>query len=149
MRTAPPADYLVSRQGPWHHLGLLLVMLAAAAVAAWSASQLHLPVPLLALCALCGTGLLGWARQQARAIPVTRLRWDGLAWRLMVVSDQDAASPPGVVRVVMDVGDGLLLRWTEVGSRRASLLPLWRAQDQAPAWHALRVAVHASRSLAP
>jgi hypothetical protein len=148
MRTAPPADYPVASPGPWHHLGVTLAMLGAGVLAAWAASHLQLSIPLLALCGACATGLMVHAGRRGHAAPRQRLRWDGQDWRLITPGAQDAAGAVGNVRVVIDLGDGLLLRWAATGPRRAQLLPLWRERDQVPAWQALRVAVQASRGYA-
>jgi hypothetical protein len=148
MRTAPPADYPVSCEGPWQYLGLTLMMVTAAVVAAWVASQLALSIAPLALGAACATGLLAWRVWAVRRRPAMRLRWDGQAWRLTSPADLSFEDSPGAVRVVLDLGDGLLLRWVEPGGKRVRLLPLWRERDQVPAWHALRVAVQAVRTAA-
>lgn len=145
MRTAPPAEYPVSCEGPWGALASVLLTLTAAVLAAWLISHWPGMAPWLALAGVLFVCASLWRRGQTRSSSARRLRWDGQSWRLLTGVGAQDEGPAGAVRTVVDLGDGLLLRWVESGGGGACLLPLWRGRDQGPAWHALRVAVRATR----
>jgi hypothetical protein len=125
-------------------MALVLLILAVAVLAAWLMSH-GWTMPGLALAGALVVCAAVWRRSRTRVSLTRRLRWDGQSWRLLTGFGVQDEGPAGTVCTVLDLGDGLLLRWVAGGGGEACLLPLWRGRDQGPAWHALRVAVRATR----
>jgi hypothetical protein len=94
----------------------------------------------LAVVPLC----VAWAWRTA-GVAERRLRWDGERWWLGAANQTDEA---GVrLRVVIDLGDWLLLRATPEAQRfafRHRFLPLNRA-GQGAIWGALRATLYSAR----
>jgi hypothetical protein len=124
----------------------VLVLLAAAALAAWAALSRSLDPPKawLAAGAVCLVVLAGTLLRAPRP---QRLRWDGEAWRLGPSGSAGQDGEAVDVAVTVDLGVWMLLR---VRSLQA---PRWRPDAWLPAqrrgheahWHALRCAVYSPR----
>ncbi len=134
MRTAPPVSLSCPRAGLWRALLAALPAFAAGVGAAWALMQGSLPAALALLPALL-VGL--WAWRSAPAAPV-HLAWDGAHWL--------ADGEPGELAPMLDLHAAMLLRWRSP-TRKTIWLPV-SMRAAGPAWHALRVAVHAHRPAA-
>ena len=133
MRAAPPVSLSCPRRGVWLVLLVALPALAVGIGAAW-ALQLAGSSSAWAVTPVVLAAVLGW-RSAPRA-PV-RLAWDGQQWL--------ADGEPGELAPMLDLQAAMLLRWQAAGGGRHTLwLPVSR-HAAGPAWHALRVAVHARR----
>ncbi len=116
MRQAPPAGVSCSGGGLWRGAQVLLVALAAATFAAWVASVFTAlaPLPPAAAAGLLAAAL-AWQLTPPRAAV---LHWDGTRWT--------ADGQPGDLRVMLDLGGWLLLRFAPATGRKR-WLPLPQA----------------------
>ena len=115
---------------------IVLVVAGIAAMMAWMAGQdPQASAGLSMLVAAAALPMLGCAVSLWR-VPAQSLRWDGQVWQL------DAA--PGKLRVAIDLGPWMLLRFSPEGQRRSHWLPVQRLGLEAQ-WHALRCAVYSPR----
>ena len=132
MRAAPPVDVPLSAARVEKAVSAALYFLAAGA----STLALGLPLRWAALAAGCAAvfGAAAWRRARGR------LRWDGAAWNLCRPSGESV--PLSDVRLQIDLGPWLLLRWRAEGGHRSAWASL-RADDAAADWHGLRVALAA------
>ena len=144
MHAAPAVSVGCRDGGVWRAVQLGLHGLAGASVAAWLAAQGGLADAGQALAA-AAAGLLGVA---AAALNLRRrgrddgqLVWDGQCWRHGIGAD-NAEAVPGRVRVALDLGGWLLLRFDGVDGP-ARWLALSRGAAGA-AWPALRRALVAT-----
>jgi hypothetical protein len=131
MRAAPALRVTVRRFAAWRAAVALLCATAAAALAGWS----------LSLSWACAAAVLA----AAISLPLTRraplpLSWDGEQWH----AGPDGA-PAVTPRVMLDLGDFLLLRLD--GAGRAGWLPVQR-RGLDGSWHALRCALYSPRPAA-
>jgi hypothetical protein len=149
MRAAPALDATLDNARPERVLIVMLHVLAGLVWVAWgvlhSAIQIDW-VGLLAAHAIVGllaAGLGLWLARQALPAAAGRLAWTGHQWVLHQQVDQALHQ----VQVTVDLGAWLLLRLQPAANGR----PLWRIARQrsaGPAWHALRVALHAHAGVA-
>jgi hypothetical protein len=140
MHSAPPVRITLAHEPVWSAFVVSLAGVAAANLVAWAA--LHAQASLvfassLALFAALMAGCLVWRRLQRRPSAPGALDWDGTAW--FWSCDEPLASATGDVRVMIDLGAWMLLRfrpdtagpaptWLPVTRRRAGALwPQWRA----------------------
>lgn len=141
MRAAPALGVTVPPSPQWGVALALLAALATASTAAWALQRGGDPVAWIALAgvlALASTLLWrAWHR------PVWQLRWDGHGWWLAAPG---ADARPGELRLCLDLGAWLLLRFAAPGGPRV-WLPLQRAGLEAD-WHALRCALYSPRPAA-
>jgi hypothetical protein len=74
----------------------------------------------------------------------SELRWTGARWQLTATGDAGDAGCDGNVRVMIDLGPWMLLRFTpnDVRRRAGSWLPVQRSGLESR-WHGLRCAVYA------
>jgi hypothetical protein len=142
MQAAPPVAVVCDGGAAWRAVQVLLQALAAASLAAWVAGHAGAFGPLQAVVAAAAAVLAGGRAWRAAAPQPRLLNWDGEHWRLGPAGD------PGQVDVMIDLGRWLLLRHAVVAaSRTAHWLPV-SAAAAGPAWHGLRIALHA-RPAAP
>ncbi|MEO7337237.1 MAG: hypothetical protein ABIV63_11705 [Caldimonas sp.] len=139
MRAAPPIQVTPQRFGVWRGAVTLLAIAGAAAIALWTASHAR-PVDAvtwtIAVLAWAGIAV---AAGSALRVPPLCLSWDGRAWHLGPI---DAEPQPGKLRVALDLGAWMLLRFESITPRRRTTwLPLQRRGLEAD-WHALRCAVY-------
>lgn len=122
--------------------GLGLVGIAAWALATHDQHGLRWVAPVVVLSGLVVIGAL-----RPLAAGASRLRWDGAAWHLRSsTAPLDDAGPAGELRVALDFGGWMLVRFI-TGSgwrRRVAWLALGRRAQPAQ-WHALRCAILAAR----
>ena len=149
MRAAPPLLVLLQRFGVWRGaMGALGVLTVAALGAWWMAREPRVGLfgsVALALVAACA---LGAVASLARVAP-SWLRWDGRCWRLgKIAAGLGGDGVVGELRVVLDLGPWMLLRFEPSGARRQAIwLPVQRRGIETQ-WHALRCAVYAPRPAA-
>lgn len=144
MRAAPACQFSLKRFGMWRAAVLLLAVLGAAAIAAWTIgreSPLASAAPIGAALALMALATL--AASLIRMPPVD-LRWDGRIWHLGPASGEPT---PGELRVAIDLGSWMLLRFTPVVPDARPKVVWVPAQRRGlePQWHALRCAVYSPR----
>ncbi len=141
MRAAPAFQVSLRRFGAWRSAVNLLAALALVAVLAWLWSQQRpIGVGAWALSAVCALAALLPVLQVAKHRPVD-LRWDGQAWHLGAATGDPVA---GVLCVMLDLGEWMLLRFKPISSSASTWLPVQRRGLESQ-WHALRCAVYASR----
>src|SRR5574337_161190 len=138
MRAAPPVEVPLAAARAERAACALLHALAAlgsvaAAGSALGLGQLAWPATAAVACA-AALGVIAWRP------PRGRLRWDGEAWTVLPAPGQ--CQRIDRLRLQVDFGAWMLLRWTVEGQRRTAWAPL-RAGDAGAAWHGLRVALAA------
>lgn len=114
----------------------------------WLACQPELPVPVSFQWIATGVAFLLLARglASARVQPVS-LRWDGQLWHLGPPASVGHEPRAGALRVLVDLGPWMLLRFEPAYStwrHRSIWLPVQRLGLESQ-WHALRCAVHSPR----
>lgn len=147
MRASPAFEVSLHRFGVWRSAVLLLAALGLAAMAAWLITR-ERPIGLAAMiaAAFAAAVSVGWAVSLLQT-PAVGLRWDGQFWHLDVPAATPSEATPGDLRVVIDLGPWMLLRFraAEPGRRSPAVwLPVQRRGLEAQ-WHALRCAVYSPR----
>lgn len=147
MRASPAFEVSLHRFGVWRSAVLLLAALGLAAMATWLITR-ERPIGLAAMiaAAFAAAVSVGWAVSLLQA-PAVGLRWDGQFWHLDVPAATPSEATPGDLRVVIDLGPWMLLRFraAEPGRRSPAVwLPVQRRGLEAQ-WHALRCAVYSPR----
>ena len=145
MRAAPACQVSLQRFGAWRIAVLGLAALGIASIAGWALTR-DRPVDtlLIAAVALSALTIAVFGASLIHRIRATYLRWDGLAWHLGPIGD---AATPGDLRVAIDLGPWMLLRFTAAlpeARPRNAWLPVQRGGLEAE-WHALRCAVYSPR----
>ncbi len=136
MRASPACQVSLRRFGAWRIAVIALSVAGLAAMAGWLVGRdPQASAGLSMLIAAAALPMLGCAVSLWR-VPAQSLRWDGQVWQL------DAA--PGELRVAIDLGPWMLLRFSPEGQRRSHWLPVQRLGLEAQ-WHALRCAVYSPR----
>jgi hypothetical protein len=138
MRAAPALQLTLERFSAWRTSVALLCAAAAASIAAWLQAG-----PWTAVAAALAAGV---SLPLTRRVPC-RLSWDGERWRLGAAGAPLDELPCGTLRVMIDVGGFLLLRFEAEGARAMQWLPVQRSGLEA-SWHALRCAVYSPRPAA-
>lgn len=142
----PPAFQIDVRMGrAWRWALSMLTVLSAANLLWWLISLLRLQnASPIALALLIGSLALpaayfsgrGLRRQKPRS-----LRWDGQIWLLRSDASPGGEERQGELRAMLDLGDWMLLRHTDLAPRRfrrgTRYLALSRA-DLPQQWHVLR-----------
>jgi len=145
MHTAPPVRMSLAPDRAWLAARCLIAGAAGANVAAWvsahaQASQAVVATAVLGAAALA-TAFAAWALRPADGLADV-LAWDGAVWQW---SRGDSPPVPGDLRVMIDLGAWILLRFSpSVPARRM----VWRAVSRRRAganWRAWRAALHARR----
>ena len=142
-RHASAFQVAVSRQPRLQVLIATLATVSAAALVAAVAA--HVPVAWWLLLALPAVAGLGWG---SAAVMPRHLQWDGQVWRVAPCSLNEAG-PAVEIRVVIDLGDWLLLRCHRGDSHLPQhfYLPLSRAALGA-SWGMLRATLYAAHTRA-
>ena len=147
MRAAPAFQISLQRFGVWRAAVWVLALLAAAAIGAWlSASSRPVGGAALGAAAAAGLGLVALAASLVR-LPHVLLRWDGQRWHLGMLGATPDDSVSGDLRVAVDLGPWMLLRFRPAPFERHPpliWLPVQRRGVEAQ-WHALRCAVYSPR----
>ncbi len=133
MRAAPPVSLSCPRVGAWRWLLAVVPALGVGVGVSWVLLHLELPAWPALLPALAAA-LVAWRCTGAVAV---RLAWDGQQW----LADEQ----PGELAVALDLHVAMLLRWHAPNgspNKKTIWLPV-TSRGAGPAWHGLRVAVHA------
>lgn len=143
---APP-DFRISvrRFGAWRCASALAGALATAVACAWLVQSVEAELSAAVVTACAGLVLTAVL---ARPVAAFSLRWDTRSWHLGPESSRGEEPEAGRVRVVLDLGAWLLLRFSADSSRRVTWLPVQRAGHEAD-WPALRRTVHGARPVSP
>ena len=147
MRASPAFEVSLHRFGVWRSAVLLLAALGVAAITAWLITR-ERPIGLAAMiaAAFAVAVSMGWAVSLLH-VPAVGLRWDGQFWHLVAVVAMPDEATPGDLRVVIDLGPWMLLRFSAAEPARrwsAIWLPVQRRGLETQ-WHALRCAVYSPR----
>ncbi|MDL2338362.1 MAG: hypothetical protein QFE16_11015 [Pseudomonadota bacterium] len=147
MKAAPAVQVDVRHFGVWNGLLTVTSLAAMWTSGAWFASRNdELPAWggwLIGLALL--TALLG-VSMSLRRHPI-RLRWDTQRWYLTEVNRRSEEIGPAQVRVMIDAGGWLLLKFVQDARstpRSVHWVPVQR-EDVEAQWHGLRCAVFAPR----
>ena len=146
MHAAPPVRMNLAPDRAWQVFVTLCTSVASANLAAWVALQAQAPTRIAALAALLAAGAcagllaLRWARRRDAVMGV--LAWDGLGWHW---SPGAAALSPGDVRVMVDLGAWLLLRFAPMGGGQAVVWLAAACHGAAAHWAAWRTALYSPR----
>jgi hypothetical protein len=140
----------------WRWSSSALGAFAAMALAAWSGLRLGVASPVIALgLAAAGIGGAVFARRALRA-PVGVLRWDGQSWwwRALPASGVGHSGDeiPGRVRVAIDLGRWMLLRFDDAASATRSRGSRWLPLSALAAgsdWPAARARLLSRRMTGP
>jgi hypothetical protein len=139
MHAAPPVRISLTPDRAWRAAPSVMAGVASANLAAWLAALAELSVPVTAGLALLAAALavaVGGSFPQRHASTAGVLGFDGAVWQW---SGTDSTPLVGTVRVTIDLGAWLLLRFEPgtpprraiwlAASRRAAgtLWPAWRA----------------------
>ena len=138
MRASPACQVSLQRFGAWRIAVVTLALLGAATLAGWLLGREGRPVEWWWGAATSLVLMLLLAASLWR-VPVQDLRWDGQRWYL--------GESPGDLRVAIDPGPWMLLRFMPSDSVRTRWLPVQRRGLEA-AWHLLRCAVYSPRPVA-
>ena len=142
MRVSPPIEVGLRRHDRWRVFVLTVLLVTGAVVAAWVATaEFGVLWKALVVCA----GLPAFAAGVSMAFPADRvLRWTGRHWQLSGFAGDPAEIRDGEVRVALDLGSWMLLRFTPTQGppRAVTWLPVQRRGLEA-GWHGLRCAVYA------
>jgi hypothetical protein len=148
VRAFAPAQFTVTRFGAWRWaVGLLSAFVVLVVVAWLLLAELALPPVIVWPVALGGLAFVVWlVAVQARLAPQS-LRWDAQRWHLGPAASVGHEPWVGELRVAIDLGPWMLLRFTPdagVMSAAPTWLPVQR-RGLEPQWHALRCAVYSPR----
>ncbi|MGZ5713510.1 MAG: hypothetical protein ACXWIG_05075 [Caldimonas sp.] len=146
----PSCAITVTRFGAWRVAILIVALAAEAALAIWLAtSPLGASVPVRIGIAAAALAVVALAASLLRMPPLT-LRWDGREWSVLPVAGSSPGPWAGELRVAIDLGSFLLLRFVphgRSGPAVARWIPVGR-RGQEREWHALRCAVYSPRPAA-
>ena len=137
MHAAPPVRVSLGRSAGWRVFVAVCVGAAVANVAAWALLRGEAAIGFAAVLGLGAGTLAAWRLQRAQA--PSDLNWNGSQWQWQELA--------GDVRVALDLGAWMLLRFDPVRGRRR-----WIAASRASAvgpWAALRAALYARRPADP
>jgi hypothetical protein len=147
MRASPAFQVVIDRFGVWRMVVLASALAGVIVLLAWLvfsppmvSATIRWPVAAAALV------LLVFGACAARVAPVS-LRWDGQLWHLGPPESAGHEPGSGELRVALDFGPWMLLRFEPAQSSwrsRATWLPAQRRGLESR-WHALRCAVYSPR----
>lgn len=144
MRAPAPVRHPVACGGFWWAAWQSLALVAAAAVLIWLGIGWRQGEPLWALgvVAVAAGGILSWSLAGLRSLRGWQvLVWDGQTWCLHSRAGQCCS---GRVRVALDLGPWMLMRWQPDEGQAGGTLTLPLARVDGPqGWPRLRQAVHA------
>lgn len=147
MKAAPPVQVTVGRFGAWRLAVGLVMAITVAAVSRWWVT-LHADASLAGVWArVAFAGAAGLAIAGAASLlrqPARSLRWDGQRWHLGLAGQVGHEPAAGRLRVTLDLGGWMMLRFEPENSRRACWIPVQRPGLES-SWHALRCAVYSPR----
>ena len=147
MRAAPAFQITLRHFGVWRSVVCALALLGVASSVLWMwTRERPLAVWLWPACAVAIVVIAAVAVSLAR-LPEVRVRWDGLSWFIGFGNSQAVDMTAGDLRVLIDVGPWMLLRFTAASRAQpvaATWLPVQRLgiEDR---WHALRCSLYSPR----
>jgi hypothetical protein len=145
MHAAPPVRMSLAPERAWLAARCLIAGAAAANAVAWLSTRAQASQAVVAAAALGAAALAAWfaawAMRPGNGLPDV-LAWDGAVWQW-----SGSGSPPvqGEVRVMIDLGAWLLLRFSPSAPPQRAV---WRAVSRrhaGPSWRPWRAALHARR----
>jgi hypothetical protein len=148
MHAAPPVRIETAPDRAWRCFVSASAGAAAASLVAWVAmlrGMTGTDAAWLAMLAAASVAPVAWWAGRRRESRAGALVWDGAAWAW---APERGEAATGELRVMIDLGAWMLLRFAPAGARHGAL---WRAASrrQAPAlWPAWRAALHARRPTA-
>jgi hypothetical protein len=145
MRASPAFQVVFDRFGVWHGVVFAVALAGVIVVLAWLASA-PASAAIRWAAAFASLVLLALGACAARVAPVS-LRWDGQLWHLGPPESAGHESSSGSLRVAIDLGPWMLLRFEPTEStwrKRATWLPAQRRGLESR-WHTLRCAVYSPR----
>lgn len=148
MRASPAFEVSLQRFGVWQGGVLVVALLGIATLTAWLWTWPTLSVAVrlaVGFAAFMAIGVVAWPLAR---VPAARLRWDGQAWSLARHGMSNAEPIVGELRVAIDLGPWMLLKFmaqAQHGRPLCTWVPVQR-RGLEERWHAMRCAVHASRS---
>lgn len=151
MRASPAVQVTFRRFGVWRAGVASIAWLGLGALAAWLMAW---PWPLSALrmtAAALAAASLAWAALSLVRVPAVNLRWDGRVWFLLRLDPRFPEPIAGELRVMVDLGPWMLLRFVPV-DRREGMAAVWLPAQRRGSelqWHGFRCAVHAAGSPRP
>ncbi len=142
MHAAPPVRMSLAPDRAWHGAIGLCAGAAGANLAAWSALQAQVALPMvvattLAAAAAASLSALWWVRRDATS---GVLAWDGGAWQWSPDAVASLAVEP---RVMIDLGPWLLLRIAPTGPARPALWRVASRRHAGASWSQWRAALYA------
>jgi hypothetical protein len=147
MRASPAFQVVLDRFGVWRVFVLAAALIGMGVMATWLMAQPpSMPTVVRACLVIAALALLLLGASAARVPPVS-LRWDGQLWHLGSPASAGHEPHSGDLRVVLDLGPWMLLRFEpaeSTGRVRATWLPAQRLGLE-PQWHAMRCAVYSPR----
>lgn len=140
---APP-DFRISvrRFGVWRVASALVAAVSTAVACAWLLLAFESEPWMVATLAFNGLVLVA---VMGRPIAPIRLNWDGQVWHLG--PDRGQASTNGGLRVMLDLGNWMLLRFLPASGRRTVWVPVQRLGHETE-WAGLRHTVFGARPMA-
>jgi hypothetical protein len=142
MRVSPPVEVGLRHHDRWRDFVLTIVLSTGAAVTAWLVTAEVAP---FVMAVVAVSALAASVAAVSIAFPADRiLRWTGQRWQLIAVASDRTEAQDGEVRVALDLGSWMLLRFTATGSARPAVtwLPVQRRGLES-GWHGLRCALYA------
>lgn len=146
MRASPAFQVVLDRFGVWRGAVTCAALSGAVVMTVWLVSQPPLPGAARWGLALSAFALLMLGATAARVRPVS-VRWDGQLWHLGPPGSAGHEPHDGQMRVLLDLGPWMLLRFDRAEASRRSRavwLPVQRRGLESQ-WHALRCAVYSPR----
>jgi hypothetical protein len=149
MRAAPAFQVSLRHFGVWRACIGGLAAMGLASMAAWAAARdPSFGWPVSAMLVAGGFWFLAVVISLLRTPPVS-LRWDGSVWYLGEPETGAVDMTAGDLRVIIDLGPWMLLRFATTlpnGRTLATWLPVQRRGLEAK-WHGLRCSVYSPRPL--
>ncbi len=150
MRAAPPLAFTVRRFGAWRAVLVALALAGCATTAAWwhAVGPFATGLDILVNLACLACALLPLV--EACRLHAWLLRWDGALWHVGRATVGTDELRTGRLRVVLDLGPWLLLRFAAGPAPRPDARPrrgssAWIAlqrQDLEAEWHAIRCTLY-------
>jgi len=147
MRASPAFQVVLDRFGVWRALVRVAALMGAGVMAAWLVSQPPSMPAVVRACVVIAALALLWLGASAARVPPVSVRWDGQLWHLGPPESAGHEPDNGDLRVVLDLGPWMLLRFEPAESTwrvPATWLPAQR-RGLEPQWHALRCSVYSPR----
>jgi hypothetical protein len=144
MHAAPPVRMSLAPDRAWQYFIALCAGAAGANVAAWAALHAQLPAPMVivAMTAATATSAILASVWAQRSAATGVLAWDGGSWQW---SSGAAAPVAGDLRVMIDLGGWMLLRFAPLAPEEAVAWCVASRRHAGALWSAWRAALHARR----